>query len=144
MVPSIHDPLSMDLATATTGLLDFLDTQSNSIKSLERVLSSIQRQALEAFADVSKPLSRAETSQGLNLISHLLKNEHISIKVVELYRPLILDLVARWLAPGSASLSPLIDQESGHNSSIRSLPQDLEDMARVFALILPVVPQVKR
>ncbi|KAG0241019.1 AAA ATPase midasin [Mortierella sp. GBA43] len=129
----------MDLSAATTGLLDFIDTKTTTITSLERVLSSTQRGSLEAFADISKTLSRVETSQALDLISQLLKNEHLSIKIVEFYRPLVLDLVARWLAPSSPSLSPLIDQER----NIRSLPQDVESMARVFALILPIAPQVK-
>jgi len=131
----------MDLSAATAGLLDFLDTQINNITSLDRILSSAQRQVLEAFADASQTLSHAKTTQSLNLISQLLKNEHLSIKIVEIYRPLVLDLVARWLVPEYAALSPLDDQESAGN---KSLPQDLEDMARAFALILPIVPQVKR
>lgn len=140
MASSIHDPLGMDLSAATAGLLDFLDTQIDNTRSLDRILSSTQRQALEVFVDASQTLSRAKTTQALNLISQLLKNEHLSIKIVELYRPLVLDLVARWLVPEYAALSPLNDQEYAH----RSLPQDLEDMARAFALILPIVPQVKR
>ncbi|KAF9929042.1 AAA ATPase midasin, partial [Modicella reniformis] len=160
MASTLHDPLCTDLSAATTGLLDFLDTQiTTSIirPSSERVvlLSPTQRHALEVFAHVSRPISHVDTNQALNIISQLLKNEHLSMKIVELYRPLVLDLVARWLVPGpgsgsaSSSLSPLIHQDgdfissSGNSSSSRSLPQDLEDMARAFALILPIVPQVK-
>ncbi|KAK3821372.1 MAG: P-loop containing nucleoside triphosphate hydrolase protein [Benniella sp.] len=130
----------MDLSAATTRLLDFLDTQINNTTPLDRILSSAQRQVLKAFADASQTLSHAKTTQALNLISQLLKNEHLSIKIVEIYRPLVLDLVARWLVPEYAALSPLGDQECASN---KSLPQDLEDMARAFALILPIVPQVK-
>ena len=144
MASTIHNPLSMDLSSAVADLLGFLDTQTH-VGLTERTLSSAQRQVLAVFADGAVPLGRAETAKALNIISHLLKNEHFSIKIVELFRPLVLDLVARWLAADSAS-SPLLGQTSNlpdanHNKNSQ---QDLESMARAFALILPIVPQVKR
>ncbi|KAK3846925.1 MAG: hypothetical protein J3R72DRAFT_519841 [Linnemannia gamsii] len=140
---SIHDPLGMDLSTATTDLLEFLDTQTY-IHLTDRILSPIQRHALTVFADGTKTLTRQETGQVLNIISNLLKNEHFACKVVQLFRPIVLDLVARWLVSDPAS-SPLLDQTqtpdlADHN---RNSQQDLESMARAFALVLPIVPQVK-
>ncbi|KAG0376096.1 AAA ATPase midasin, partial [Mortierella sp. AD032] len=140
---SIHDPLGMDLSTATTDLLEFLDTQTY-IHLTDRILSPIQRHALTVFADGTKTLTRQETGQVLNIISNLLKNEHFACKVVQLFRPIVLDLVARWLVSDPAS-SPLLDQTQApdladHN---RNSQQDLESMARAFALVLPIVPQVK-
>jgi hypothetical protein len=146
---SIHDPLSMDLSAATTDLLDFLDTQTY-IKLTDKILSPIQRHALTVFADGTKTLTRQETGQVLNILSNLLKNEHLACKVVQLFRPILLDLVARWLVSDPAS-SPLLDQtqhQTSDNSSLvdhnRNSQQDLESMARAFSLILPIVPQVKR
>ncbi|KAI8600925.1 P-loop containing nucleoside triphosphate hydrolase protein [Dissophora ornata] len=154
----------MDLTSATTTLLEFLDTQTQahittttspattttSITN-ERFLTPAQRQALNVFADTSLPLlSRVETQQCLNIISQLLKNEDLSIKIVELYRPIVLDLVARWLAVDSSSASgsssPVIGGTNGDGDFNGRGPQqqkDLESMARAFALILPIVPQVK-
>lgn len=145
---TIHDPLSMDLSAATTDLLEFLDTQTY-IKLSDKILSPLQRHALTVFADGTKALTRQETGQVLNILSNLLKNEHLTCKVVQLFRPILLDLVARWLVSDPAS-SPLLDQtqQMSDNSSLadhnRSSQQDLESMARAFALILPIVPQVKR
>ncbi|KAG0022720.1 AAA ATPase midasin [Entomortierella chlamydospora] len=151
MASSIHDPLSMDLSSATTDLLEFLDTQTH-VSLSEGILSSAQRQALTAFAadGSSGSLTRGETSMALNIISHLLKNQHFSIKIVELYRPLVLDLVARWLAADSistpstsSSSSPLIGSNLPDMNHNKSSKQDLESMARAFALILPIIPQIK-
>ncbi|OAQ30077.1 P-loop containing nucleoside triphosphate hydrolase protein [Linnemannia elongata AG-77] len=144
---TIHDPLSMDLSAATTDLLEFLDTQTY-IKLSDKILSPLQRHALTVFADGTKALTRQETGQVLNILSNLLKNEHLTCKVVQLFRPILLDLVARWLVSDPAS-SPLLGQtqQMSDNSSLadhnRSSQQDLESMARAFALILPIVPQVK-
>ncbi|KAG0341494.1 AAA ATPase midasin [Podila horticola] len=124
---TLHDPLSMDLSHATTELLDFLDT----LPTVGSRLPQAQRHALTVFADGAVALSTAETNHALNIIATLLKNEHSSIKIVELYRPLVLDLVARWLAADSLSM---MDTDS-------NALQDLESMARAFALILPIVPQ---
>lgn len=146
---SIHDPLSMDLSAATTDLLEFLDTQTY-IKLTDKILSPIQRHALTVFADGTKTLTRLETGQVLNIISNLLKNEHFACKVVQLFRPILLDLVARWLVSDPTS-SPLLDQtqqQTSDNNSLadhnRNSQQVLESMAKAFALILPIVPQVKR
>ncbi|KAF9140977.1 AAA ATPase midasin [Mortierella sp. GBA39] len=144
---TIHDPLSMDLSAATTDLLEFLDTQTY-IKLTDKILSPLQRHALTVFADGTKVLTRQETGQVLNILSNLLKNEHLACKVVQLFRPILLDLVARWLVSDPAS-SPLLDQtqQMSDNNSLadhnRNSQQDLESMARAFALILPIVPQVK-
>jgi hypothetical protein len=127
---TLHDPLSMDLSYATTELLDFLDT----LPTVGSRLPQAQRHALTVFANGAVALSTAETNHALNTIATLLKNEHISIKIVELYRPLVLDLVARWLAADSLSM---MDTDS-------NVLQDLESMARAFALILPIVPQATR
>lgn len=120
----------MNLSYATTELLDFLDT----LPTVGSRLPQAQRHALTVFADGAVALSTAETSHALNIIATLLKNEHISVKIVELYRPLVLDLVARWLAADSLSM---MDTDS-------NALQDLESMARAFALILPIVPQATR
>ncbi|KAF8942691.1 AAA ATPase midasin [Haplosporangium gracile] len=142
---TIHDPLSMNLSTATTDLLEFLDTQTY-IKLTDKILSPIQRHALTVFADGTKALTRQETGQVLNILSNLLKNEHFACKVVQLFRPILLDLVARWLVSDPAS-SPLLgqSQQMSDNNSFadhnRNSQHDLESMARAFALILPIVPQ---
>ncbi|KAF9586477.1 AAA ATPase midasin [Lunasporangiospora selenospora] len=138
---SVHDPLSMDLSYATTSLLEPLDTHNVA----GTVLSPEQIRALSTFADPDTILSAAETTQALNIISHLLKDERLSVKIVELFRPLVLDLVARWLVSDLVS-SPLIDQAAtlkgnGMDQTKRSR-QDLESMARALAAILPIVPQV--
>ncbi|KAG0206795.1 AAA ATPase midasin [Mortierella sp. GBA30] len=138
MASTIHDPLNMCLSTATTDLLEFLDTHH----IRDQIITPAQHSVLTAFSDNTTPLSRSETTRALNIISHLLKNEHVSIKIAELYRPLVLDLVARWLAADSTS-SPLIghsDQDPNHS---RNAQQDMESMSKAFALILPIVPQVK-
>ncbi|KAG0307077.1 AAA ATPase midasin [Dissophora globulifera] len=152
---TIHDPLSMDLTTATARLLECLDTlpahkYTSSTQSRPAAASSLvtpaQRQILEAFADNDVPaFSHAATQQALNIISQLLKHEALSIKIVELYRPLVLDLVARWLwGSGTADSGASTPQrDAGDNFSNNNSRQDLESMARAFALILPIVPQVK-
>lgn len=134
---SIHDPLCMCLSTATARLLEFLDT----LQGHSQLLHPTQRTLLAALATADAPLAHADTARALNTIAHLLKHDLLSIKIVELYRPLVLDLVARWLAADAAS-SPLIGHTPDHPSKAAQL--DLESMARAFALILPIVPQVKR
>ncbi|KAG0044860.1 AAA ATPase midasin [Gryganskiella cystojenkinii] len=144
MASTIHNPLHMDLSSAITDLLEFLDTQTHA-KLTETILSQEQRQALVRFADGSIPSTREATTESLNTISQLLKNEHFSIKIVQLFRPLVLDLVARWLSADLTS-SPRLTQQN-NNSIItgtdlnRNSQGDLENMARAFALILPIVPQ---
>ncbi|KAF9903511.1 hypothetical protein BX616_001604, partial [Lobosporangium transversale] len=104
-VSTIHDPLSMDLAAATTNFLEFLDTFKEKGKEMasynNKVMTASQLQLLHALADRSNPFQRSEISQVLNILSNLLKNQHLAIKIVELYRPIVLDLVARWMIPDS-------------------------------------------
>ncbi|KAF9575027.1 AAA ATPase midasin [Mortierella alpina] len=137
---SIHDPLCMCLPTATARLLEFLDT----LQGHSQLLHPAQRALLTALADSADspaPPTHADTAHALNTLAHLLKHELLSIKIVELYRPLVLDLVARWLA-ADASSSPLIGHTTPDHPS-KAAQLDLESMARAFALILPIVPQVK-
>ncbi|KAI1311961.1 AAA ATPase midasin [Mortierella claussenii] len=136
----------MDLSSATADLLEFLDTLPQSPVTTTRtldIISSAQRHILTMFANNSSThsMGRVETAQALNIISGLLKNPLVAIKIVELYRPLVLDLVARWLAVSSTPSSPAMDMDG--TTTNKSSQQDLESMARAFALILPIVPQVK-
>ncbi|KAF9437661.1 AAA ATPase midasin [Entomortierella beljakovae] len=151
MASTIHDPLNMDLSSATTDLLEFLDTQTH-ISPNEGILSPTQRQVLSDFAEDSnaRTFTRGETSTALNIISQLLKNQRFTMKIIELYRPLILDLVSRWLTSdsisspsNSSSSSPLVGHNKSDTDHSISTKQDLESMARTFALILPIIPQVK-
>lgn len=140
MASTIHNPLRMDLSSATTDLLEFLDTQTQ-VRPSEATLSHSQRQTLVSFADSTNSSSRESTTEALNIISQLLKNEHFSIKVVELFRPIVVDLVARWLTTDASS--PRLGNSSGADLN-RNAQGDLESMARAFALILPIVPQTTR
>ncbi|KAG0232655.1 AAA ATPase midasin [Actinomortierella wolfii] len=148
---ALYDPLQMDLTHSTLALLAHIDTLAQPDSSTPAILAPCllptQRQLLERFANPQEELTTAEINQSLTIVSTLLKNEHVCLKVVELYRPLVLDLVARWLIPDHGDSTPSspdnqameVDEPTVQSTGT---PLDLENMAVALGIILPIVPQV--
>lgn len=70
----------------------------------------------------------------LDKLSQCLLAPPYTLPMIKLFRPIVIDLVARWLLPGLTSFL-----ETDNNNAI----QKIELVAKAFSVILPVVPQVK-
>ncbi|KAF9163666.1 AAA ATPase midasin [Actinomortierella ambigua] len=147
---ALYDPLHMDLTYSTLALLAYLDTlgqQGSPTSSIAAsALSAAQRQLLERFANPQEQLTLPEINLSLTTISTLLKNEHLCLKVLELYRPLVLDLIARWLVPDHGDSVPSSPDNQAMETdepiiNATGTPLDLENMAVALSIMLPIVPQ---
>lgn len=122
---STFDPLAFDLLKAVTQLSTLVEGST---------FAGVDLQLLQS------PITTNSRSQLLDVVSKSMLKPEWTTSVVRLFRPIVIDLVARWTLPGfttfldSAPLSP--------NAS--STVYKIELVAKAFSTVLPIVPQVKR
>lgn len=122
---STFNPLAFDLMKAVTQLSTLVEGST---------FAGVDLQLL------STPTLATSRSQLLDIISKAMLGPEWTTNIVRLFRPIVIDLVARWTLPGfttfldSASVSP--------NAS--STVYKIELVAKAFSTVLPIVPQVKR
>lgn len=122
---STFNPLAFDLMKAVTQLSTLVEGST---------FAGVDLQILKT------PNAATSKSQLLDIVSKAMLRPEWTTSVVRLFRPIVIDLVARWTLPGfttfldSASVSP--------NAS--STVYKIELVAKAFSTVLPIVPQVKR
>ncbi|KAI9260402.1 hypothetical protein EDC94DRAFT_542138 [Helicostylum pulchrum] len=121
---STFNPLAFDLMKAVTQLSTLVEGST---------FAGVDLQILKT------PNAATSKSQLLDIVSKAMLRPEWTTSVVRLFRPIVIDLIARWTLPGfttfldSASVSP--------NAS--STVYKIELVAKAFSTVLPIVPQVK-
>jgi hypothetical protein len=121
---SLFSPLNMDLKVELDALVQVLHRLPTSSQDMA---------ALQAYA---ADLDHADKSQVLDSIARLMLRPDLTLYIVKTFRPLAIDLVARWLTP--RFLDFLVSPDNFHTV------YRIETMAKAFSIILPIVPQTKR
>ncbi|KAI9276342.1 P-loop containing nucleoside triphosphate hydrolase protein [Umbelopsis sp. AD052] len=120
---SLFSPLTMDLKVAVEALIIVLERLSDSPDDMT---------ILRAF--VADP-DNANKSNLLDCVSRLMLRQDLTMFIIRTFRPLAVDLVARWLTP--RFLDFLVSNDSIH------IVYRIESTAKAFSLILPIAPQTK-
>ncbi|KAM3579719.1 AAA ATPase midasin [Umbelopsis sp. WA50703] len=120
---SLFSPLNMDLKVELDALVQVLHRLPTSSQDMA---------ALQAYA---ADLDHADKSQVLDSIARLMLRPDLTLYIVKTFRPLAIDLVARWLTP--RFLDFLVSPDNFHTV------YRIETMAKAFSVILPIVPQTK-
>ncbi|ORX62531.1 P-loop containing nucleoside triphosphate hydrolase protein [Hesseltinella vesiculosa] len=126
---SIYDPLEFDLVAATKEWTTWaVDNDSSLLRSIDTSL-------LHTF--VKQP-QQIEKSKVLDTLARLLLYHPWTIKLIHLYRPIAIDLLARLANPG------FLDFMQADPLATSSLVvSKTETLAKTFALTLPIVPQIQ-
>lgn len=82
----------------------------------------------------------ASRSQLLDTVSKAMLKPEWTLSVIRLFRPIVIDLVARWTLPGFTNF--LDSAPASHNAS--KTVYKIELVAKAISVVLPIVPQVKR
>jgi hypothetical protein len=121
---SLFSPLAMDLKVAVDALATALERSPHTPQDMT---------ILRSF--VADP-ENADKSQLLDCVSRLMLRQDLTLLIVKTFRPLAVDLVARWLTP--RFLDFLISNDNIH------IVYRIESTAKAFSVILPIAPQTKR
>ncbi|KAH8552550.1 P-loop containing nucleoside triphosphate hydrolase protein [Umbelopsis sp. PMI_123] len=120
---SLFSPLNMDLKAAVGELIIVLERLPNTLDELP-VLRAL----------VADP-ENANKSHLLDCVARLMLRQDLTMFIIKTFRPLAVDLVARWLTP--RFLDFLVSDDSTH------IVYRIESTAKAFSLILPIAPQTK-
>lgn len=134
----LFDPTAIDIVTAVNHLLSVIDDlhQKPPAGYIPPFVSQHYYRQLRAFAAPVDPQDPRDTSNLLNCLSRLLLVPLLTKHVVQAFRPIVIDLAARWLVNGNPNE---MDVEGSSN-----IFEKVEGVARAFSIMLPIVPQIKR
>jgi hypothetical protein len=121
---SLFSPLTMDLKVAVEALIIVLERLSDAPDDMA---------ILRAFVDDPENTNKSHL---LDCVSRLMLRQDLTMFIIRTFRPLAVDLVARWLTP--RFLDFLVSNDSIH------IVYRIESTAKAFSLILPIAPQTKR
>lgn len=117
----LYNPLAIDLLEA--------------VRQLQRIIPAENRlldtKILDEYTFNSESVTKTAV---LDKLSQCLLAPPYTLPMISVFRPIVIDLVARWLTPGFTNFL-----ETDNNAV-----QKIELVAKAFSVILPVVPQVKR
>ncbi|KAG9286447.1 hypothetical protein G9A89_014613, partial [Geosiphon pyriformis] len=132
------DPLSMNIYTATEKLLTIInDIREENPRQFPFALKG-HFDNLEKYIASSGDISAQKSSISFLLpcISDLLLHPKFTLPIAQLYRPLLIDLVARWLLPDSQDkIDEVLDTDICAKSRV-------ELVASAFSRLLPIAPQL--
>lgn len=122
----LYNPLSIDLHDAVkrfqASFLDGIPTATTMF---------LDRSDLDnLYHFVSNPASTPKTKV-LDSLSRCMLNPRWTQTIVKLFRPIAMDLVARWTMPGFTTF-------------LDGAVNRIEFVAKAFSIVLPILPQVKR
>ncbi|CAG8469891.1 6305_t:CDS:10 [Ambispora leptoticha] len=151
----IFDPLSTNLITSTEKLISKIN-EIQTKNPLQPIINIQQQKILTEFISYFKNDNEEDNNKNGYLISslfccisELLLIPALTFHIANFFRPLLIDLVARWL------LLPQNNYNSIHNKSAEifdasfdpandnSLMSRVECVAHSFGLLLPIAPQLK-
>lgn len=87
-----------------------------------------------------QPTRANSNSEILDTVSKAMLKPEWTISVIRLFRPIVIDLVARWTLPGFTSF---LDFASASPNASKTVYK-IELVAKAISIVLPIVPQVKR
>ncbi|KAI9314232.1 P-loop containing nucleoside triphosphate hydrolase protein [Dichotomocladium elegans] len=131
---ALYNPLAIDLQCAVR---QFQTTCCIEPLPVPTYAAAIDLRVLQQYA--SNPAS-VPTSRVLEILSQCLLNSAWTQSMVTLFRPIVIDLVARWVTPGFTTFLEMADTKS---TKPAGAVNRIEVVAKAFSIILPVVPQVK-
>lgn len=119
------NPLSFDLLKAVSQLSTLIGG------------STFESVDLEILHEPTKATSN---SQILDTVAKAMLKPEWTISVIRLFRPIVIDLVARWTLPG---FTTFLDFASASPNASKTVYK-IELVAKAISIVLPIVPQVKR
>lgn len=87
-----------------------------------------------------EPTKATSNSQLLDIVSKAMLKPEWTISIIRLFRPIVIDLVARWTLPG---FTAFLDFASASPNASKTVYK-IELVAKAISIVLPIVPQVKR
>ncbi|KAI8086936.1 P-loop containing nucleoside triphosphate hydrolase protein [Gilbertella persicaria] len=118
------DPLAFDFLEAVSQLSTLV--RGSSFGSLDLEL-------------LHSPTKTTSNTQILDTVSKAMIKPEWTLSVIRLFRPIIIDLVARWTLPGFTTFLDTASASPNASSTVYKI----ELVARAFSIVLPIVPQVK-
>lgn len=122
---STFNPLAFDLMKAVNQLSTLVEGST---------FANVDLQLLQS------PNTASSRSELLNIISKAMLRPEWTTSIVRLFRPIVIDLVARWTLPG---FTTFLDSAPASPNASRTVYKN-ELVAKAFSNVLPIVPQVKR
>ncbi|KAG0168625.1 AAA ATPase midasin [Apophysomyces sp. BC1034] len=125
----LYNPLAIDLKAAVHKL------QSTCLQD-SPAFANVDTQLFHAFATNPDSVPRSKL---LDTVSQCMLNPKWTLQIVDLFRPIAIDLIARWATPGFTAFLEAIPSSPSTSSAVNRI----ELVAKAFGLVLPLVPQVK-
>lgn len=122
---STFNPLAFDLEKAVNQLSTLVGGST---------FAGVDLQLLQS------PTTASSRSELLDIISKAMLRPDWTTSIVRLFRPVVIDLVARWTLPG---FTTFLDSAPASPNASRTVYK-IELVAKAFSSVLPIVPQVKR
>ena len=116
----LYNPLAFDLKSGIRQLLPTLLASHD-------ITTTINVSLLERYVNDPTTVPRSHV---LDTLSICLFHSTYTRTMISLFRPIVLDLVARWATPA------FLQEPNAVNR--------IEWVAKAFSIVLPIVPQVKR
>ncbi|CAI2169296.1 7876_t:CDS:10, partial [Funneliformis geosporum] len=128
---NLYNPLSIDMKTACQTLLSKIEQINQQNHYL--VLNLGQYEILNSYIINNINYESNDTKKLLDCISNLLLNPSLTLIIANLFRPILIDLVSRWLLPNDNNDMMKVDYVAVSN---------VESFANAFSLLLPTTPQL--
>ncbi|KAI7907509.1 P-loop containing nucleoside triphosphate hydrolase protein [Cokeromyces recurvatus] len=111
------------------------------MKAVSQLSTLIDRSTFgnESFDVLHTPNLATSKSQLLDAVSKAMLNPKWTLSTISLFRPIVIDLVARWTLPGFADF---LDHASTLTNTSKTVYK-IELIAKAFSVTLPIMPQVK-
>lgn len=122
---NVFNPLAFDLINAVSQLSTLIGSST---------FGSVDLELLHG-ATTSTP-----KTQLLDTVSKAMLKPEWTLSVVRLFRPIVIDLVARWTLPGFTNFLDSAPASPNANRTVYKI----ELVAKAISVVLPIVPQVKR
>ncbi|RIA85786.1 P-loop containing nucleoside triphosphate hydrolase protein [Glomus cerebriforme] len=128
---SLYDPLNINMKTACQNLLSEIE-QINQQNFSNSVVTKGQYENLNTYIVNDTHYETENTKKLLDCISDLLLNPSLTLIIANLFRPILIDLVSRWLLSND---NDTMEVDYGVISKV-------ENVANAFSLLLPIKPQL--
>ncbi|KAI8371327.1 P-loop containing nucleoside triphosphate hydrolase protein [Radiomyces spectabilis] len=125
----LYNPLDLDLKASVKAF------QSLCLEGKQEFLAT-DLHVLQTFLDNPASVSRSTV---LDTLSKCMLNPSWTLHIVKLFRPIAIDLVARWVTPG---FTAFLDDTPTLNRTSATVHK-IELVAKAFSIVLPILPQVK-
>lgn len=130
----LYDPLSTNMKVACHKLLSKIEQINQQNSSFSSIISEGQYEILNSYIINDNKNEMNNTKKLLDCISDLLLIPALTLNIANLFRPILIDLVSRWL--------------SSNNNDTMEVDYDVlskvEKVANAFSLLLPIEPQLLR